>query len=73
MGIATERPSPFAWARNTVTSFTGPCVVNHGSRFMLLEPSDSLVIPYWTFVLPLTLLSAGLILWQPRTRKPCPK
>jgi hypothetical protein len=30
---------------------------------------DELSIPYWTFVLPLTVLSAYLILWKPRKQK----
>jgi hypothetical protein len=29
-------------------------------------PNECLLIPYWSLVLPLTLLSAYLILWKPR-------
>jgi hypothetical protein len=34
--------------------------------------ADSCMIPYWCFVLPLTLLSAYLILWKPKKRESGP-
>ena len=32
--------------------------------------ADSCMIPHWSLVLPLTLLSAYLILWKPRNQQP---
>jgi hypothetical protein len=46
----------------------------NGSEFRLFRSSSESngvmpMVPYWSLVLPLTLLSAYLILWKPRTTK----
>ena len=39
-----------------------------GREYAATEPLQSWLIPYWFLAIPLTLLSAYLILWKPRKR-----
>lgn len=68
--LGMQGPVPRFWNPNFVSQG------NDGTYYFTvrdwgveLGPADSLSIPYWPFVIPLTFVSAYLILWKPRKAK----
>ncbi|MDB5345260.1 MAG: hypothetical protein JWP89_3637 [Schlesneria sp.] len=71
--LATQRPVARFWNPGFVSqSPDGTRYATIGDWGVELGLSDSLTVPYWPFVIPLTLLSGYLMLWKPRKGDPGP-
>ena len=61
------------WKNMTVEWQWSWGMFSFGAGTRLHERVELYTFPYWSVVIPLTLLSAYLILWKPRKRDPQPK
>lgn len=67
--LAMQRPVPRFWNPGFVSrGRDGTYYFTIRDWGVELGPGDSLSIPYWPFVIPLTFISAYLILWKPQKR-----
>jgi hypothetical protein len=65
--LSTQRPVARFWNPGFVVQTSdGTRYANIGDWGVELGLSDSMTVPYWPFVIPLTLFSAYLMLWKPR-------
>jgi hypothetical protein len=67
--LSLQHPLPQRWNPGFVNrGRDGSYYFRARDWYVELGESDSLSVPYWHSVIPLTLLSAYLILWKPRKR-----
>lgn len=59
VGPFDERPNTYNW---------GWCGFYFGSEYYVNGKDAIWAVPYWSLLVPLTLLSAYLVLWKPRKR-----
>ncbi|HEY4261031.1 MAG TPA: hypothetical protein VGM98_12755 [Schlesneria sp.] len=70
--LATQRPVARFWNPGFVGQTEGTRYAVIGDWGVELGLSDSCTVPYWPFVVPLTLFSGYLMLWKPGKRDPGP-